>query len=127
MGLLVQIQLLNLIFFTAILTLFIILDFKRFKRTGLGYLASGLVIYILIAVGNIILFDLRNNFLISNKLSMLIRGDTGFYTGFNSVVISILNTFSFFVQQLLLPFIYSYSPFTTIFIICFIFLLIIFK
>jgi len=93
LGLLMQTEFLNIIFFGFATLLLVIIFFKRFKKQNILYLIFNFLIAVGVAIGPFLLFDLRHNFLITNNLSLLIKGEKGYYISFLD---SILNNFSAF-------------------------------
>lgn len=93
LGLLMQTEFLNIIFFSFAVLLLIFIFFKRFKKQNILYLISNLLIVIGVAVGPFLLFDLRHSFLITNNVLLLLKGEKGYYISFLD---SLFNNFSVF-------------------------------
>ncbi len=79
LGLLGQVEFLNILFFVAITLCVIFVFFKRFRKTSAVFLLINFLIVSLLCVGSYILFDIRHQFLITNNILNLLRGQTGFH------------------------------------------------
>lgn len=81
LGLLNQSEFLNIVFFSVITALIIIIYFHKFSNQNKLYLFLCSVLAILVSVGTYIIFDLRHNYLITRNIFLLVRGGTGYHLG----------------------------------------------
>lgn len=98
-GLLTQVQFLNLIMFSLITLVFIVVFYTYLRSTRILYLFSSIGIASFISLGTFFLFDLRHEFLITNGLLKLITGSSGYYVSYADTFVSGLTTFSLMFSQ----------------------------
>lgn len=99
-GLLVQVQFLNLLFFSSITLILTLLNYRLVKMINKVYLFVCLLTLFFLSIGTFILFDLRHKFLIIHSLWNLFTGSSGYYVsildslkaGFNTFVSSFFYT-----------------------------------
>jgi hypothetical protein len=103
-GLLTQIQFLNLIFFTAIFGVLLIIHHKRFIQTNIVILCAAAVLLAATTFGNFLLFDIRHKYLIFNSILHLLSGKTGYYGSYTQVSINVFSELATFVAKNLTPF-----------------------
>ncbi len=103
-GALVQIQFLNLVFFSGILFVVLLLFFKRIKETSWIVLLGSVMLLIASSIGNFILFDLRHDYLITKNVLALTAGKSGFYVSLVTSILLTITTFSNFFGKTIMPF-----------------------
>lgn len=104
LGLLCQSEFLNIVFFSAITVLMIIVYFHKFSNQNKLYLFLCSTFAILVSVGTYVIFDLRHNYLVTKSIFLLARGGTGYHLGF-------LQTISQTMKVLMDTFTSTVSPF----------------
>lgn len=103
-GLAAQVQFLNLIFLAATSIVLFIAYLKKFLE-NFPLLVASVLLALILSLGNFILFDLRHEFLISNKILALVSGQTGFYSSYTQSIRDGLQTFvEFFAYTVTPPF-----------------------
>lgn len=102
-GLLGQAEFLHFLFY-GVLVLFIILWYRSYflKLTKRQVLIASLLL-IIFSSSNYILFDIKHNFLITGSLIKLLRGGSGYYIPFFSVIGLSMKVFISSITQFLFP------------------------
>lgn len=102
-GALVQIQFLNLIFFSAILFVLLGIHIPRLRKTNPLILLISCVLLVGLSIGNFLLFDVRHEFLITKSIATLLSGKSGFYLEIGKIIPAAIQTFSRFFMQAIFP------------------------
>jgi 4-amino-4-deoxy-L-arabinose transferase-like glycosyltransferase len=104
LGLLAQTEFLNILFFSVITLVLLIIYYKNFVKENKYYLLLCAGVALSLSIGSFVLFDLRHNFLIVNNILSLVQGDTGYHISFiDSVSSSLLSLFNL-VTGVVVPF-----------------------
>lgn len=98
-GLLTQVQFLNLIMFSLITLVFIVVFYTYLRPTRILHLFASISIASFISLGTFFLFDLRHEFLTVKGLLKLITGSSGYYVSYADTFVSGLTTFSLMFLQ----------------------------
>lgn len=97
-GLLGQAEFVNYLFFGVLVLIIVFLYRKEFFRQRLSFLLLAFLVLCIFSVGNYVLFDLRNNFLISKNILLSVSGGGKFPTSLtDSAVLAISGLFNNFV------------------------------
>lgn len=121
LGLLCQSEFLNIVFFSAITLLTIIVYFHKFNSQNKRYLFLCGILAISISVGSYIIFDLRHNYLVTKSIFLLVKSGGGYHLDLLQAVSQTIMVFMNVFTSTVLPFVF---PLSVIFIIVGIYLLI---
>ncbi len=104
LGLLMQAEFLNILFFGLITLIIIIIYFKDFIKQNIFYLLFNAGLAASIGVGYVFLFDLRHDFLITKNVFSLTQQDVGYHTSYLTSLYSSLHMIVSLVASVVVPF-----------------------
>ena len=104
LGLLMQSEFLNILFFGVITLVILIIFFKEFTKQNKSYLIVSGMIAATIGIGHLVLFDFRHDFLITKNIFLLTHKDIGYHTSYIMSLISSLRTLIDLVASIIVPF-----------------------
>lgn len=104
LGVLAQVQFLNMLFFFPIVFIALIVYRKTFFKTNPLYLLVSLIIAGVIAFGTYFLFDMRHSFLITKSILALLSGHSGYYSSYGDTFMLVMSTLFASAASVITPF-----------------------
>ncbi len=114
LGLLCQSEFLNIVFFSAITLLVIIVYFHKFSSQNKLYLSLCGILAISISVGTSIIFDLRHNYLLIRSIFLLVRDGGGYHLSFLQAISQTTKVLMDSFTSTVSPFVFPLSVFLLI-------------